>query len=232
MADERPQSEDGEQKTSASSSPQDQHYSILTKVIEDVSKDHALLRKLVYALAWHSLNPRKAEEAQPSQAPQQHIKSILELERVMELGRAIERVESHDWTRPPEPANGPAQAPHNGHANPHETAPAQSSPSESDDTFGKRHYEELLEEVAALKAESTAPADPQEILKPIPSNAAIATLADPPRAWPERGENSLQRIPSWLDPNIRVSLDSVEYAPIERGSSRSEEHTSELQSHS
>src|ERR1041384_828101 len=113
MADERPQSEHEEQKASASSAPRDHHYSILTKVIEDVSKDHALLRKLVYALAWHSLKPRRPEEAQSSQPPQQHIKSILELDRVMELGRAIERVESHDWTRPPEPANGPDKAPDN-----------------------------------------------------------------------------------------------------------------------
>src|ERR1051326_5037767 len=131
MADERPQSEDGEQKTSASSSPQDQHYSILTKVIEDVSKDHALLRKLVYALAWHSLNPRKAEEAQPSQAPQQHIKSILELERVMELGRAIERVESHDWTKTVEPTNDADKAPDNGPDKTSNTAQAQSSLLES-----------------------------------------------------------------------------------------------------
>src|ERR1043166_5701502 len=105
MADARPQSQNEEQKASASSAPRDHHYSILTRVIEDVSRDHALLRKLVYALAWHSLKPRKAEERQAVEAPQQHIKSILELERVVELERAIERVESHDWTKTVEPTN-------------------------------------------------------------------------------------------------------------------------------
>ena len=36
--------------------PQD-YYSVLLKVIEEVSNDPAQLRKLVYALAWHNLKP-------------------------------------------------------------------------------------------------------------------------------------------------------------------------------
>jgi hypothetical protein len=40
-------------------------------------------------------------------------------------------------------------------------------------------------------------------------------------AWPERRDVvTLEHIPAWLEPNVRVSRDAVEYAPIQRPSSQ------------
>src|SRR5882724_2302004 len=93
MADTSPQShERSEPRPPASPKPQD-YYSSLTKVIDDVTNDHALLRKLVYALAWRNLKP-EAIVTRPIAQAQTQAKDIFELEQALELEHAIERIEA------------------------------------------------------------------------------------------------------------------------------------------
>jgi hypothetical protein len=68
-------------------------YSVLTHVIKRASNDPAMLRKLVYALAWQNLEPEMLLANAFLDTPDQ-IQNILQFERAMELQRAIERVEA------------------------------------------------------------------------------------------------------------------------------------------
>src|SRR5256885_5032810 len=93
MADTSPQSQEkSESRPPASPMPQD-YYSSLTKVINDVTNDHTLLRKLVYALAWQNLKP-EAIVTRPIAQAQTQAKTISELGQALELERAIERIEA------------------------------------------------------------------------------------------------------------------------------------------
>src|SRR6185295_9538848 len=93
MADPKPQNqENSESSLPASSRPQD-YYSTLMKVINDVTNDHALLRKLVYALACQKLKP-EAIVTRPIAQAQSQAKTIFELEQALQLESAIEQLEA------------------------------------------------------------------------------------------------------------------------------------------
>ena len=78
MADPKPQNQEkSSSNLSMPSAPQD-YYSVLMKVINDVSNDHALLRKLVYALAWQNLKP-EVIVTKPIPEAQSQAKTISEL---------------------------------------------------------------------------------------------------------------------------------------------------------
>ena len=76
----------------ASPAPQD-YYAVLSQVIDDATRDHAQLRKLVYALAWQNLKPDTIITKPIAQA-QEQAKTILELDQALQLERAIERIEA------------------------------------------------------------------------------------------------------------------------------------------
>jgi hypothetical protein len=68
----------------------------------------------------------------------------------------------------------------------------------------------------ALDAETLAVQKLDASFEPPHAVNAVVPLPEQ-RSWPERKDVvHLERIPPWLDPNVRVSLDSVEYAPIHR----------------
>ena len=93
MADPKPQNQEkSNSNLPVPSAPQD-YYSVLMKVINDVSNDHALLRKLVYALAWQNLRP-EVIVTKPIPEAQSQAKTISELGQALELEKAIERVEA------------------------------------------------------------------------------------------------------------------------------------------
>src|SRR5882724_10407950 len=87
-----PQHDDTERTNSASQGSED-HYAVLTKVIDDITNDHALLRKLVYALAWQNFHP-EAIIRRPIPEAQKHANSIRELAQALELKRAMDRIEA------------------------------------------------------------------------------------------------------------------------------------------
>ena len=79
------------------------YYSILLKAIAEASSDPARLRKLVYALACHNLNPDMVLAGPIPDATRQ-ARTILELEQALQLERAIKRLESQ--------STPPADVPH------------------------------------------------------------------------------------------------------------------------
>jgi hypothetical protein len=219
MADLKPQNQEkSASNLPASSAPQD-YYSVLMKVINDVSNDHALLRKLVYALAWQNLRP-EVIVTKPIPEAQSQAKTIAELGQALELEKAIERLEAEavgqdlkQISKPrafdnPERSEAAPQRKHEPRREP--------DPPPADD-FNPAVLAAKIPlndhppepEVAAIQLQD-ASFEPPRSVNP------IAPVAEQ-RAWPERKDIvTLERIPTWLDPNVRVSLDSVEYAPIQR----------------
>jgi hypothetical protein len=222
MADPEPQNQEkSESRLPASPRPQD-YYSTLMKVINDVTNDHTLLRKLVYALAWQNLKP-EAIVTRPIAQAQTQAKTIFELEQALELERAIERIEATAAGEAPKQVSRPQAFGTPENAGPEREATAK--PAEREAT--PQPVENFDPAVMAEKL-SVAPNDaPEPALKaavhesdtsfePPQGDNRIVTLTEQ-RAWPERKDVvHLERIPSWLDPSVRVSLDTVEYAPIHR----------------
>src|SRR5256885_8816223 len=136
MADTSPQSQEkSESRPPASPMPQD-YYSSLTKVINDVTNDHALLRKLVYALAWQNLKP-EAIVMRPIAQAQTQAKNIFELEQALELERAIDRIEATAVGEEPKQISRPRAF-----ANPEDVAPERgttSAPLGNFDPAGMAH---------------------------------------------------------------------------------------------
>jgi len=198
------------------SAPQD-HYSVLMKVIYDVSNDHALLRKLVYALARQNLRP-EVIVTKPIPETQSQARTISELGRALELEKAIERVEAEavglglKQIHRPRAFDGTEQS----QSNPTPQSKREPDPPPTDDFKPvalaapiPRNDSPPGPEVAAIQLQY-APFEPPC------STDAVAPVAEQ-HAWPERRDIvPPERIPAWLDPNIRVSLDPVEYAPIQR----------------
>jgi hypothetical protein len=261
MADPKPQNQKkSDARLPASSTPQDYH-AILMKVIDDVTHDQALLRKLVYALAWHNLKPEDII-ARPIPEAQTQAKNIFELEQALQFERAIERIEvdaieqgrkqisrprssdqPHSMQSPqteraaifqpaddvspaaladgvpvsgldPDPPARAAQGLNSQHLD------AQDLTSQHLDAqdLNSQHLDARDLGARDLGARDL---DAQDLNAPFePPNAVNAIIPLPEqRSWPERKDVvHLERIPSWLDPSVRVSLDSVEYAPIPRPS--------------
>src|SRR3954452_10755242 len=92
MADAKPRNQDkSDAGPQASAAPQDR-YAVLMKVINDVTRDQGMLRKLVYALAWQNLRPEQIV-AKPIADAQSQSKTIFDLQQALQLERAIERIE-------------------------------------------------------------------------------------------------------------------------------------------
>jgi hypothetical protein len=79
-------------------------------IIEKVSKDPALLRSLVYALAWNSLIP-DCVVAYPGARAKQRAKTLVELDRVFSLESAIKRVEAETSRQSNKIISAPQQSP-------------------------------------------------------------------------------------------------------------------------
>src|SRR6476659_7967585 len=91
------------------SPPNSQDYhSILVAIIEKVSKDPALLRSLVYALAWNSLIP-DCVVAYPGARAKQRAKTLVELNRAFTLELAMKRVEAEISRQSNKIINAPQQ---------------------------------------------------------------------------------------------------------------------------
>src|SRR5262245_28213803 len=105
MADQSPQNQDKSASNLPATPPQD-YYSVLMKVINDVTSDHALLRKLVYALAWQNLKPESIVK-QPVADAQSQARTISELGQALELEKAIERVEAEAIGQAPKQISRP-----------------------------------------------------------------------------------------------------------------------------
>lgn len=228
MADRTPQNHDKSQSNLPASAPPQDYYSVLMKVINDVTNDHALLRKLVYALAWQNLRP-EVIVTRPIPEAQSQAKTISELGQALELEKAIERVEAEAI------GQGPDQAPRQisrprafddaERAQPAAPKPAPAPAPAPVDDFNPAALATLLSETPPAKvSEPPAAREPEPVIGAVQdadtsfelphSSGAIVPLPDP-QARPERKDVvTLERIPAWLDPNVRVSLDSVEYAPI------------------
>src|SRR6476620_8479924 len=85
------------------------YHSILVAIIEKVSKDPALLRSLVYALAWNSLIP-DCIVAYPDVRAKQRAKTLVELDRAFTLEFAIKRVEAEISQQSNKAINAPQQS--------------------------------------------------------------------------------------------------------------------------
>ena len=255
MADPTPQHQkESDARLPASSTPQDYH-AILMKVIDDVTHDQALLRKLVYALAWHNLKP-EAIIARPIPEAQTQAKNIFELEQALQFERAVERIEvdateqgRHQISRP--------QSPDHPHRMPTPQTERAAIFQPADDVGPAALADGIsvsgLDPISVSRLDPGPPARAAQPLNAQPLDAQDLTSqhfeardlgaqhlgardlgaqdlnapSEPPhavnaiiplpvhRSWPERKDLvHRERIPSWLDPSVRVSLDSVEYAPI------------------
>ena len=244
MADANPQSQGKiEPNVPASPMPQD-YYSVLLKVIWEASKDPAQLRKLVYALAWHNLKPDSVL-SRPLATATDHARTIAELERALELERAIERLEadiarqpqklisppvqpSMDNRQPKTEDMTPSAARWNSVAeNPKDLAQAASPPTEQLSALTRNPATEDMRPFAAgwnsaaqppkdpVEQSSPPPESPKPAAELPPAQNAVIIVPERPPAWLEQTEATLpDRLPPWLDHRIRVSLDSVNDAPI------------------
>lgn len=238
MADLKPQNPDKSPSSpQASPTPQD-YYAVLMKVITDVTRDPVQLRKLVYALAWQNLKPEVIVR-KPIAEAQSQARNIFELEQALQLERAIERIEAEatgqDRKQPPSRPRVDASA-----------APTQPAAAFADGALIFQPVDDeakpvrLAEQVTApgvvpepaapaVKDLDAEPAATKPTIERDPEIAALDASFEPPRADgavvvlpaqqapPERKDAvSLERIPSWLDQSVRVSLDSVEYGPVHR----------------
>jgi hypothetical protein len=222
MAD--PKSQNQEKSNSnlpAPSGPQD-YYSVLMKVINDVSNDHAMLRKLVYALAWQNLKP-EVIVTKPIPEAQSQAKTISELGQALEFEKAIERVEAEaagvglkQISKPRAFDNAEQSPPERSEPVPPPQPKREPDPPPADD-FNPAALAARMPlndrppepEIAAIQLQDAS-------FEPPRSANPVVPVAEQ-RAWPERKDVvTLERIPAWLDPSVRVSLDSVEYAPIQR----------------
>jgi hypothetical protein len=203
MAEQNPQSQD--KRIPASPMPQD-YYSVLVKVIEAVSSDPAQLRKLVYAMSWHNLR-LDSVLSRPLPDATQQARTILELERALELELAIERVEA-DAARAPQISIRPPEESAADTRNP----PREDISPYADDGYSiDRHLRNLKEHSSPL-AETQEPS----VERGSNSNAVILRPEQPP-AWLQRTAGTIpDRPPLWLDRRIGVSGDTVDYDPIHR----------------
>jgi hypothetical protein len=243
MADKNPQTAD--QKTEpnppASLQPQD-HYAVLKKVIDDVTHDHTMLRKLVYALAWQSLKPEVIVK-KPIADAQSQAKTIVELEQALQLERAIKQIEGEIGSPDRDEAVPPRRDQGVAYAGPlyAKSAPASTSVKEADAAAMAPESIPPSAPAPEFTSSGTLNVDHPNLVRSAPSESsaekqdierdprleALDASFDPPLARGEivalpeprsrQTQNNavyLERIPSWLDPSIRVSLDSVEYAPF------------------
>ena len=97
-----------DEMSKAPSTSQD-YLSILVAIIEKVSKDPALLRSLVYALAWNSL-VLDCVVAYPGARAKQRAKTLVELDRAFTLEFAIKRVEAEISRQSNKIINAPQQS--------------------------------------------------------------------------------------------------------------------------
>lgn len=212
MADTSPQSQEkSESSPPASPMPQD-YYSSLTKVINDVTNDHALLRKLVYALAWQNLKP-EAIVMRPIAQAQAQAKNIFELGQALELERAIDRIEATAVGEAPKQISRPRAF-----ASPENATPERDTTSATVENFDPMV---MAQELAAASNKTTEPdlkvVHEADASFELPRCGHEIVAVPEQRAWPERKDVvHIERIPAWLDPSVRVSLDAVEYAPINR----------------
>ena len=198
MAESDRQTETNRAKGPATAMAQD--YSlVLMKVIEAAANDPAQLRKLVYVMAWYSLRPEaviRVRSGRP-QASQDNF----ELEQALELERAIKRVEAA-------------------------VALQRSKIGRNNDKAQSTRRRQRRGNLQLPWTLRIAPDQSSTIAAPISSGqppASEMTAQDNALIpWPESGPRQLQRtqiatlerIPTWLDPNVRVSLDTVEYGPV------------------
>jgi hypothetical protein len=205
MANANPQSQGKiEPNVPASPMPQD-YYSVLLKVIWEVSKDPAQLRKLVYALAWHNLKPDSVL-SRPLATATDHARTIAELERALELERAIERLEA-DIARHPQKLISP---PEQSSTDSWKPTTEDVNPFAAGWNSGAQNPKDSAEESAP------PPEAPQASAELLPTDSAVIMIPERPPAWLDRTDVTLpDRLPPWLDHRIRVSLDSVDYAPIQ-----------------
>jgi hypothetical protein len=263
MADAKPRNQDkSDAGPQASAAPQD-HYAVLMKVINDVSRDHAMLRKLVYALAWQNLRPEQIV-LKPIADAQSQSKTIFELEQSLQLEAAIDRIEVEAVQHERKPAGRP-RAPASAAGTRARTKP---EPVESvmifeaADDFSPARRAECIPVSPPPQPEPAPPVGPAKDLdgqhlaakKPAVAQPPVRTSlaqdpvgrelverelierdskiealdAEPPRAGgavvvvPQRSNGErfevvqLERIPSWLEPSVRVSLATLEYGPVHR----------------
>jgi len=216
----------------ASSMPQNDYYSVLVQVIEQASKDPAQLRKLVYAMAWHNLNP-EAVLVRPLPDETGQACTILELQRSLELKHAIEQVETDaarqtsailerkreleleraseraeaETAQPPQELISPP---------PQSSAPPRMYLTENlnpcpDDWDSTSHNLQSADEPAGAWLEHHGPS-PSRLSN---DNAVIIRPEQQP-VWLRRTETMLpDRLPPWLDHPIHLSVQMVDQAPIQ-----------------
>src|ERR1044071_4497872 len=223
----------------ASPAPQD-YYAVLSKVIDDATRDHTQLRKLVYALAWQNLKPDAIITKPIAQALDQ-AKTILELEQAIQLERAIHRIEGEVISRElapslraqpsaadatPAKAKPAAVVPTTGNPDPSVLAEPIAAPS-IDPELPIRTPIDLDEELAVNLSGKSSPAqtgaerdlDIQAVdasFEPPRAGGALATFSEPKPRSERKDLVPVERIPPWLHPTGRGAVDTVEYAPIHR----------------
>lgn len=216
MADKNPQTQD---KTGASppASPQQQdHYAVLKKVIDDVTQDRAMLRKLVYALARQSLKP-EVIVAKPIPEAQSQAATIVELEQALQLERAIKRIEGEAITTelgeavsPPKDhsKNHPKDTPKNHgavHAEPTSTGNAQAS-----------NPVKAIDPDAAVAPIPLSTAAPKSASKSVPKPTSSDARSSDDLAPPSAPSHSEEKQHVEHDPELDA-LDASFDPPLARG---------------
>src|SRR5690348_3283295 len=96
MTDSSPQNDDKMEAKTPTSTSHDL-YSFLTTVIDAASRDPGQLRKLVYAMAWHSLKPDSVlSQQKPLELGPPN--SFRELQEMIAFEHAVERIEGDAQT--------------------------------------------------------------------------------------------------------------------------------------
>jgi hypothetical protein len=173
----------------------DDYASVLMSVIDEASNDRSQLRKLVYVMAWYSLRP-EAVISRPAIDATSQAKTIAELEQAMELKRAIRQVEAFVARRDQETADPPTQS------RPDAVTfdePASRSAFEATDHTGPSSMASLDQ---TPNDGSPSQGSQHKVLITLPDGRS--------GGLPQTQIARLDRIPAWLDPAVRISLNPVE----------------------
>ncbi|AMN43626.1 hypothetical protein [Rhodoplanes sp. Z2-YC6860] len=235
MADPKPQDRKNSNSGQPTAPVPEDYYALLKKLIADVTADHAMLRKLVYALAWQNLNPETIVSKPVSEAKNQ-AKTIVELEKAVLLERAIQQLEieadnTAQHGQPPITGAVPRDAaPGKGVGQP-DNKPIPTVADDPSFDIELQKSEQPADgpmDLDALISNSNSGAEHSKSeVERDPQLEALDASFEPPRArgsvmlLPEPAPGSqqteivkLERIPSWLDPKVRIALDAIEYEPV------------------
>lgn len=235
MADPEPQ--DRKNPNPGQPAAPEDYYAVLKKVIADVTSDHAMLRKLVYALAWQNLNPETIVNKPVPEAKSQ-AKTIVELEHAVLLERAIQQLEidadhAVQQKRPPvadtahrdatlekaagQPSNNPIPTVADNSLFDIEFQTTQIPLKQPTD--GPQDLDALNSNSGMEHSKGEVERDPQleasdASFEPPRARGSVALLPEPSPGRQQTEIVKLERIPSWLDPKVRIALDAIEYEPV------------------